>query len=62
VARSPIFRPYSVPSSIALRKWNPMRTREYAFSVAAWEKLVNERSTGDGSLQVLPAGRVTPQS
>ena len=39
-----------------------MRMREYAFSAAAWEKLVYERSTGDGSLQVLPAGSVTPQS
>ena len=29
---------------------------------AAWEKLVYERSTGDGSLQVLPAGSVKPQS
>jgi hypothetical protein len=36
--------------------------REYAFSAAAWEKLVYERSTGDGSLQVLPAGSVTLQS
>ncbi len=36
-----------------------MRMREYAFSAAAWEKLVYERSTGDGSLQVLPAGSVT---
>ena len=36
-----------------------MRMREYAFSAAAWEKLVNERRTGDGSLQVLPAGSVT---
>jgi hypothetical protein len=38
-----------------------MRMREYAFSTAAWEKLVYERSTGDGTLQVLPAGSVTPQ-
>ena len=27
-ARSPIFRPYAVPSSVALRKWNPTRMRE----------------------------------
>jgi hypothetical protein len=39
-----------------------MRMREYAFSSAAWEKLVYERSTGDGSLQVLPSGRVMLQS
>ena len=39
-----------------------MRMRENAFSVAAWEKLVYERSTGDGSPQVLPAGSFTPQS
>ena len=39
-----------------------MRMREYAFPAAACEKLVYERSTGDGSLQVLPAGSVTPQS
>jgi hypothetical protein len=35
--------------------------REYAFSAAAWEKLVYERSTGDRSLQVLP-GSVMLQS
>jgi hypothetical protein len=35
-ARSPIFRPYCVPSSIDFRKWNPMRMRENAFSAAAW--------------------------
>ena len=45
-ARSPIFRPYAVPSAVALRKWNPTRTREYAFSSAAWVKLLNDRSTG----------------
>ena len=39
-----------------------MSTREYAFSSAACEKLVNERMAGDGSLQVLPAGSVAPQS
>ncbi len=39
-----------------------MRMREYAFSAAAWEKLVYERSTGDGSLQVLPAGSDALQS
>lgn len=27
-ARSAIFRPYAVPSAVALRKWNPTRTRE----------------------------------
>ena len=39
-----------------------MRIREYAFSAAAWEKLEYERNIGDGSLQVLPAGSVAPQS
>ena len=39
-----------------------MRMREYAFSAAAWEKLVYERNTGDASLQVLPAGSVPLQS
>jgi hypothetical protein len=38
-----------------------MSTREYAFSSAACEKLLNDRRTGDGSLQVVPAGSVTPQ-
>ena len=28
-----------------------MRMREYAFSVAAWEKLVNERNIGVASPQ-----------
>jgi hypothetical protein len=39
-ARSPIFRPYAVPTTVALRKWNPTRMRECPFSSAAWEKLV----------------------
>ena len=39
-----------------------MRMREYAFSAAAREKLAYERNTGVASLQVLPAGSVTPQS
>ena len=39
-----------------------MRMREYAFSAAAWEKLVYERNIGVASLQVLPAGSVAPQS
>jgi hypothetical protein len=34
-ARSPILRPYAVPSTVALRKWNPTNTRDTAFSSAA---------------------------
>ena len=34
-ARSPILRPYAVPSAVALRKWNPTNTRDTAFSSAA---------------------------
>ena len=39
-ARLPIFRPWSIPSSTAFRKWNPTRMRETPFSSLAWEKLV----------------------
>ena len=39
-ARLPILLPWSIPSSTALRKWNPLRMRESPFSAAAWEKLV----------------------
>ena len=35
--------------------------RETPFSSLAWEKLVYERSTGDASSQVLPAGSVKLQ-
>jgi hypothetical protein len=39
-----------------------MRMRDSAFSSAAWEKLVYERRTGAGALQVLPSGSVMLQS
>ena len=41
-----------------------MRMREYAFSTAAWEKLVYERSSGVASLQVYrqEATRCSPRS
>jgi hypothetical protein len=38
-ARSPILWPCSIPSSTALRKWNPTRMREIPFSCAAAEKV-----------------------
>ena len=38
-ARSPILWPCSIPSSTALRKWNPTRIREIPFSCAAAEKV-----------------------
>ena len=60
-ARFPIFSPCLIPVSTASRKWNPTRMRERPFSSSAWEKLVYERSTGDGSVQVLPAGNVKLQ-
>ena len=40
----------------------PTRIRDKAFSSAAWEKLVYERNTGDGSVHLLPAGSVKLQA
>ena len=56
-----ILRPCSIPSSTALRKWNPTRMRESPFSSAASEKPVYLRRTGDSSSQVLPVGSVRLQ-
>ena len=60
-ARLPIRRPCFTPSSVALRKWNPTKIRERAFSFAAWEKLVNDRVPEYTSSHVLPAGIVRLQ-
>ena len=46
------------PVSIAVRKWNPMKIRDSAFSRAAFDNRVKCRSTGCASVHVLPAGNV----
>ena len=40
----------------------PTRMRESPFSLAACEKLENDRSFGDGSLHLRPAGSVRLQA
>ena len=54
--------PSSSPFSTAVRKWNPISTRDSPFSAAAWDSRLNERRTAPGSVQVPPAGRVRLQA
>jgi hypothetical protein len=59
--RSPMARPWRRPCSTAFLKWNPTRMRESPFSSAASVKLLYERSSGEASAHVEPAGSVRLQ-